>query len=184
MERAVEKESSSSDRAYFRVRVDIPLRITPIEDSELEKHTTEVLSLVDLPTPEMDLALVGWLDRIERKLDRLLAQQGLLDLDGTVLDRRESIDLSAAGFRFESTEPAEPGSAVLVELELPEVPVRLIRCVGRVTASRTLSDSSRHAISIAFETIRQSDRDAVVRYTLVVQREAIRGRGPERGHSG
>jgi len=182
MTQDIENRSSSSDRAYYRVRVDIPLRMTPVEENEVEGRASEVLSQIDPPMPEMDPAIIGWLDRIERKLDRLLAHEHLLDGLGAGLENRHNVDLSAAGLHFSSEEPVAHGSAMLLEFEIPEVPIRLIRCIGRVTGTGQPDlDPDRHPIGVAFETIRQADRDAVVRYTLAVQRQTIRSGAKRRG---
>lgn len=180
MDERIEARTGEDPSAYYRVRVDIPLRVTPLEDAEVADRTTEVLSQVDEPAPELDSALVGWLSRIERKLDRLLAKQGILEGPHLCLEEHSSVELSAAGMRLPAAFPARPGHALLIEFELPEVPVRMVRCIGRVTRSEPVLGDPPGDCDIAFETIRQSDRDAVVRYTLVVQRQAIRGHLPDR----
>ena len=167
-------DDSSADREFFRVTTTIPLRATPVGPDDYHRNANEILSRIDPPLPDVDVALIGWLDRIERKLDRLLGHQGLTETKSLEASDRKSVELSGSGMSFSSDETNEPGNALLLEFELPETPIRVVRCMGRVVEE---TESLRGRVGVAFETIRQSDRDAIVRYTLAVQRQQIRGRG-------
>ena len=90
------------------------------------------------------------------------------------------IELSAAGIALEPPMALRPADVVLLEFELPEVPVRLVRCIGRVVEAAGGANDPKSRTDLRFETIRPSDRDAVVRYTLVVQRQAIRSQNAAR----
>lgn len=180
MEDVFQAHSSDSDDAYYRVPVSIPIRISPLPDDDVLGRAAEVLSRVDVPVPELDPALVAWLDRIERKLDRLLHRESLSDgLSSGVLERGD-LNLSATGIQLEVANPHAAGTAMLVEFELPEVPTRRVSCIGRVLPADTDTDIDQ-LVDIAFETIRQSDLDSVVRYTLVVQRQMIIGKANATG---
>ena len=74
-----------------------------------------------------------------------------------------------------------PGT--ILEFELPETPTRVVRCLGRVMDEARETEQG-HEIGVRFETIRQSDRDAVVRYTLAVQRQKIRSESHSGGSAG
>lgn len=176
---------SIGDRAFFRVKVHIPLRVTPIDEGQYQQLATDVLARIDPPVPVVDASLIGWLDRIERKLDQLLNHHGLLEPALVEPECKRRFDLSGSGLSYTSEKPIAAGSVLQLEFELPETPIRLVRCLGRVAEAGTASvDGEGHLVGVAFETIRQADRDAVVRYTLAVQRQAIRNSSGEMDSQG
>lgn len=174
---ADEVESSVADREFFRVKTTLAFRTSPVEADRYQEIASEILTQVDRALPDVDPALIGWLDRLERKLDRLLDHHGLAAHHA--LDERErvTVELSGSGLSFPSETALEAGTAVLVEFELPETPIRRVRCLTRVVQG---SDRGDGRVGVSFETIRLVDRDAVVRHTLAVQRQALAGEQGDR----
>jgi len=165
-------------REFFRVRAEIPLRVEPLEPADYGRVASQILSQIDPEIPKLDPALVGWLDRIERKLDRILAHLERPESRSSS-DWGRTTGLSGSGLSFVPDHPIEPGSALVVEFELPETPIRTVRCIGRVVdqpedPAAAGAEWEPSEIGVAFETIRLADRDAVVRTTLAIERQQIR----------
>lgn len=173
---------SEMDRSFYRVSTRIALAAEPIEPSQLERVKAGVIGRVDPPVPEADPLLVAWLDRIERKLDQLLGHEGIAERPLLGERDQKTIELSGSGLSFPSELSLEIGQLLLLQFELPEVPVRLVRCVGRIAQVLPGRDGGEATIGVAFETIRALDRDAVVHYTVGVQRQQIRAE-PRSGKS-
>ena len=170
-----DREPHPGDREFFRVRASIPVSIAAVEPSRYGVLAAEILSAVDPPLPEVDPALIVWLDRIETKLDRLLSHHGLSEVQVISESAARTLEMSGSGLRFVAPDGYEVGQALLLEFELPETRTRRVRALARVVDTASAAEASGQEAGVAFETIRQADRDAVVRYTLTVQRQTIRG---------
>jgi c-di-GMP-binding flagellar brake protein YcgR len=106
------------------------------------------------------------LDRIERKVDRLLAR--LEFGDQTPMVRPQRINLSGSGVRFSSDDPMEEGQYLDLAMVLPgESPVS-IHAVGEVVRQRLLARPSGavYEIAVSFADIAPEDREAIIRYTF------------------
>lgn len=167
--------AGESAREYFRVRADLPLRTEPLAQADYGRTATEILSHVEPELPDLDPALVGWLDRMERKLDYVLRHFDTSDRPDAV-GWGNTTAISGSGLSFVPEHPIAPGTALILEIELPETPIRYVRCIGRVVEQGEGGDDAAapREIGVAFETIRSNDRDAIVRTTLAIQRETIR----------
>lgn len=170
-------------RSFYRVSTSLALTAEPIEPDDLPAAKASITARVDAPRPEADPLLVAWLDRIERKLDQLLAHEGVSECPPLTDADRKVIELSGSGLSFRSGAKLSVGQRMLVRFELPELPVRLVSCVARIALIQPDDDGEDPTVGLAFETIRPLDRDAVVAYTVGVQRQQIRAErhGPERG---
>lgn len=164
----------AGDREYFRVRTRLKLRVQPLDAEERRSRATEILANVEPTPPQVDSDLAIWLERIERKLDRALAQLGLgADHHLEEADLRD-IELSGSGLSFDGSSELRDGDFLLLEMELPSHPPRMLRCTGRVVHAAAGPDGRGARIGIAFETIREGDREAIIQYTVAVQREQLR----------
>lgn len=106
------------------------------------------------------------LERIERKVDRLLAKVESADQAPPV--KPTPINLSGAGVRFSSDDPIEQGEYVDLVLVLPgDVPTR-IRAFGEVVRQRLMARPSGavYEIAVAFLHLAPKDREAIIRYTF------------------
>lgn len=164
-------DDDKQKRSYFRVETEIPLRHRRISRKEAEIFERELA--VGAAGPSVEPALAAWFERIERKLDRILAH---LEPDADVpvgeSDRRPVV-LSGSGARYEWSEPVEVGESLLVEMLVPGTPPLRIRSVAEVVRRIQPPDPKKPAsIAVAFRVIRASDQDAIVRYTYDVQRAA------------
>jgi hypothetical protein len=173
----MDNDDSSADRSFFRVKTSLPLRVTRTPADDYQRLSNEILTRVDASLPEIDVELLGWLDRMERKLDRLLSHYDLIEYSTLDERDRQNIELSGSGLSFQSDEAIACGTGVLLEFELPETPARTVRCLARVVQELGRDEAGMEAVGVSFEAIRQIDRDAIVRYTLAVQRQEIRSKG-------
>jgi len=84
------------------------------------------------------------------------------------------LNLSAGGFAVAVAEPLAAGAAVEVELVLlPSY--RYVRCFGRVVDCReSAAETPPWQIAVRFESIREEDRDLLVRHVFTRQSEARR----------
>lgn len=164
-------DEKKQQRSYFRIETEIPLRQRRISRKEAEIFERELA--VGGGGPAVDPALGAWFERIERKLDRILAH---LEPDADVpvgeSDRRPVV-LSGSGARYECSDPVQVGDTLLVEMLVPGTPPLRVRTVAEVVRRVDTPDSKKAAsIAVAFRVIRASDQDAIVRYTYDVQRAA------------
>ncbi|MGH0033714.1 MAG: PilZ domain-containing protein [Myxococcota bacterium] len=177
IEKRLDKGGSRADRAYFRVRDLIALRHEDVADDEVETFLAELDVNGREETPTRELTVVEQIARLENKLDRVLS---LLDpgfprpLDET--DRRP-LEISGSGVRYPWPQSVEPGRLLRLQFDLPGSPDRKVRCIGRVISCREPDLPHRsYSLAVAFEHIREADRDAIVRHTLEVERLAQRAR--------
>ncbi len=147
-------------RDFFRVRARLPLGVRPVRPGE------EDAPLMAAPEPPAfrprDPVLAAWLERIERKLDLLLARTdpaasrpGLAACD---------VDVSGGGLRFDAGAALDPGSRHWLEIELPAPRFRRIRALA--TAVRRDGEET----AFAFQRIDEVDRDALVAFVLDAER--------------
>jgi hypothetical protein len=134
-------------RLFRRVDVLIPFGFRPVGRGGVQsivQSDREAFQLGDDPVRAA-------LDRIERKVDRLLR-----------------INLSGSGVRFSSDDPMEEGQYLDLAMVLPgESPVS-IHAVGEVVRQRLLARPSGavYEIAVSFADIAPEDREAIIRYTF------------------
>ncbi len=172
--------AASDRRAYYRVKVRIPLRHRRVRPDDLDALRVEIRT----PRPEaegVDPDLAVRLRMLEQKLDlvlsylddRLPAPLGPADVRG--------VELSGAGMRFEAKDAGEEGQYELVEFQLPSDAAGSIRAIGRVVGRfDPASPGAEPEVAIQFDTIDEEDREAIVRFSNEVQRLDLRARSAER----
>ncbi len=167
-------------RAYFRVRTHIPLRFRQLGREEVDYVSAEIAAGGEEGIEPIDAGLAIWLTRLENKLDQILAALEVPDANGLSPFRPRPAVLSGSGMRFATVEKEQGTTGyLLIEFELPGTPPHTVRCVGLVLSSDRLDDESdlgESSIAIQFESIRETDRDAIVQHTLDVQRAELRRR--------
>jgi hypothetical protein len=155
-------------RGYFRMHTRLRVGLRAATSGEVEALRGEIL-LRDPPLrPHLDPALAEWLGRIEEKLDALLEHAGLAS-GGALRKEERSVVLSGGGILLPSVAlSTAPGATFLLELELPLLPRHTVRCLAQVTGA----SADRDALALRFDTIHESDRDAIVRLALMIERRA------------
>ncbi|MFZ5876682.1 MAG: PilZ domain-containing protein [Nitrospirota bacterium] len=149
-------------RLYRRIDVLIPFGFRPVGRGGVQsimQTEREAFQLSDDPVRAA-------LDRIERKVDRLLARLESGEQAPVLTPQR--INLSGSGVRFASDDPMEEGQYLDLAMVLPgESPVS-IHAVGEVVRQRLLARPSGavYEIAVAFADIAPADREAIIRYTF------------------
>lgn len=169
-------------RAYYRVAGFLPIRLTPIDPSDVAAAIFD-LSLPDplmqpLGTEEEDSPLAERLRRLEEKLDLLLGATSIevpRQLSGK--DRR-SLVFSGSGLALDVTWCFRRGDVYKLELLLPPPYSRTLRAVVR-----SVEDSAAHVevgslrrLALALTHMEVDERDALIAYSYDLQRFALRSR--------
>lgn len=154
--------SEEDKRLYRRVDVLIPFGFRTVGQGAV------VNAVGQDPEPSTEDAdpVRAALDRIERKVDRLLAR--LESADHAPSLKPTPINLSGAGVRFPSDDPIEQGEYVDVVMVLPgDTPIR-IRAFGEVVRQRLVARPSGavYEIAAAFLHLPPKDRETIIRYTF------------------
>lgn len=188
--------SGSQARNFARVAVSLPVRLRPLDEAESRRIATRLLAE---PSYREELPLSGALpgeaghfehaalrsllermDALEALLGRVAAAVGVEPDINEGWTEGEAVACSGAGLgalvptRFAENTPLE------VELTLLGEPRATVRALAR-TVSLVMPDGDRLPVGrfhlgLAFETIHEADREAVVRYTFRVQRAQLRDR--------
>ena len=149
-------------RLYRRVDVLIPFGFRTVGQRAVEAAVQADTE----PETTYDDPVRAAIERIERKVDRLLARIDSADQTPSV--KPTPINLSGAGVRFPSDEPIEQGEYVDLVMILPgDSPIK-IRAFAEVVRQRLLARPSGavYEIAAAFLHLEPKDREAVIRYTF------------------
>jgi hypothetical protein len=175
---SAEGSEGAERRTFFRVLTHLPVKSRAVSAREVEALTRELPERRAPDFSRIDPGLAGWLDRIERKLDRVLLHLGIGDPVAFGEDDVQEVMLSGAGMSLASDAPVPPGELTLVEFEIPGTPAHLVRCLARVIRHHRPKKAGDPVTSaVAFEVINEADREAIVRHAVEVQRTLIRTRG-------
>jgi hypothetical protein len=173
------RSSGSGDerREFFRVDARLPIRVVSLGPRDSDRLALEIKSPKQPEMNPSDPVLADRLDRMERKLDRVLAA-----LDENVLSPlwegdAQSVSISGAGVGVEVEDSLASASEVLVEILLPETPSRHVRAIARPVE---LGVADCPETAFAFEVIAEQDRDAIVRFSQEIQRLSLRDRAKGR----
>ncbi len=149
-------------RLYRRVDVLIPFGFRKVGPRIVEAAVRQDSE----PSTEHGDPLRAALDRIERKLDRLLARWESEDQAPSV--RPTPINLSGAGVRFPSDDPIEQGEYVDVVMVLPGDSSIKVRAFGEVVRQRLVARPSGavYEIAASFLHLPPKVREAIIRYTF------------------
>ncbi len=181
-ERPLDEASGAERRAFFRVLTHLPVKCRAVSEREAELLARELPERRAPDVSRVEPGLAAWLDRIERKLDRVLIHLGIGDPVAFGADDVQQVMLSGAGLSFASDQSVATGGLALVEFEIPGTPAHLVRCLARVVHHHPpKQEGESGTTAVAFEVIHDSDREAIVRHAVEVQRALIRARGRSGG---
>ena len=170
----------SSRREYFRVSTRLPLRTRVLSVDQADQLRFEIAQRKPASDPNIDPFLRAWMERIEHKLDAIWAHlDPSQDPPPSLADSRP-LEISGNGLAWDGAPDYPDGSWVSVELELPRPASVQIRLLGRSVGTHHLESGGRRN-AVAFETIFEGDRDAIVRHVLDMERRKIQresGRDP------
>jgi len=155
-------DNDQDKRLYRRVDVLIPFGFRTIGRGAVEAF----VHAEPEPAAMSDDPVRAALERIERKVDRLLARVEAEDQVPPV--RPTPINLSGAGVRFPSDEPIEQGEFVDVVMVLPGDTQVKIRAFAEVVRQRLVARPSGavYEIAASFLHLSPKDRETIIRYTF------------------
>ncbi|NNL67824.1 MAG: hypothetical protein HKP30_16365 [Myxococcales bacterium] len=166
------------EREYFRVQTELPLRLKPIGESERDSLAQTILQRDTVETGDIDPHLARWLDRLESKLDHVLTHLGL-DVEGMRPTERLPVVLSGSGMLLSAIDSCRDADWFLLDFELPGTPDHPVRAL----AERVHNGPRGEVLALRFTAITPEDRNAVVRYTLDVERKHLRHRTERRAEA-
>ena len=172
-------------REYYRVVTCIPFRYRRPDPDEIDELVVRIETRSDPDFAKIDPALSGWLDRIERKLECVLAHLEACDSPPLRDQDTREVSLSGSGMRFLCEDEIPPGTEVLLEFELPGTPAHRVSCLGRVVDPSSPGETSdgKNQTAVEFCAIREIDRDAIVRHALEIQRRDLQLRNSSESDS-
>lgn len=189
--------SIDSRRAFARVSKQLPVRIRMLDENEAQTlaerftneptYTERVIAdpkMRSTETNQWDRAalssIIAQLDRLETAVARIAEALKVDVHDAGVWMEGHTVDLSGSGLGVHVSERIEQDAMLEVEMTLLGDPTIILRAVGRAVALVNSEGSEipvgRFHLGIAFQTIHEDDRQALVRYTFRLQRELLRRR--------
>ena len=144
-------------------------QVLPLEDVE-EHHTRMLHHIIEL----------------HRKLDVLI--ETVTPESRTIVEVPEEKDvcISASGLRIHLDSPVMPGQLIVFCIVLPFIPPASIFVTGEVirhdmSHDVTFEEESCSGTAINFLTIKEDDRETLIRYIFKRQRDMLRDRALEKG---
>ncbi|OGL59976.1 MAG: hypothetical protein A3J27_15530 [Candidatus Tectomicrobia bacterium RIFCSPLOWO2_12_FULL_69_37] len=180
-----------ADRSYTRVSVSFPVRFMPVSKEEAERlrqvyiqrPSRERGETVSLSTPHapasqatpgtVSAAILAQLERIERKLDRLLSAQAAGGEPGKEksLEEAQCIDLSGSGVLFTSKWAMGKGWYLKLVVDVPEPQGFSVVALGRVVRVDQEPTSNLYVTACQFDAIHEEDREELIAYIFKRHRE-------------
>jgi len=176
-------------RQFYRIQDNVPLHITAISGqtsvpdiSQLEQEIPSSFQLINQlreieaeagltlsSLQSSEPAIAEYLRSLTKRLDLIggyIAEQKFAELKNC-----ESVSISGNGLRINSSENIPNDCVVLVEMLLPNTKTG-IHCYGKVVES--IKKDQTFTIAITFETIRENDREAIIRHVIRQESKLIR----------
>jgi c-di-GMP-binding flagellar brake protein YcgR len=118
-------------------------------------------------------AILSQLERIERKLDRLLSAQaaGTAPEKEKSLETGQCIDLSGSGILFTSRWAMGKGWFLKLVVDMPDPPGFSVVALGRVVRVDQEPSGSLYVTACQFEAIHEEDREELIAYIFKRHRE-------------
>jgi hypothetical protein len=189
----------SERREFFRIEDNLPVefrRITEQEFLELQEkvkynagvafdtmHEMYFLRENIVGTESKKDKLLAYMQVIDRKLDMIMEMLTRQSNDERYTARYVKVNIGGAGIRFEAETELSSGDYVEVKIILPVFPYpRLTILCGVVRAEKVEGILvPRWETALKFLAISEKDRDALVNYVFLKEREGLRSKNMEMG---
>ncbi|MDR1124512.1 MAG: PilZ domain-containing protein [Deltaproteobacteria bacterium] len=125
--------------------------------------------------PKVSAGMARFLGNLDAKLDSILSLLQRDSLDEFFPNRLMVIELSAAGVLVQSPDLQVDDFIELV-MHLGDSPPKVVSAAGQVLRPRKTSFQSEGLYAVNFTSIRDSDREEIVRFVFQEEREKIRSR--------
>ena len=144
-------------------------QVLPLEDVE-EHHTRMLHHIIEL----------------HRKLDVLIETVRPESRTIVEVPKEKDVCISASGLRIHLDSPVLPGQLIVFCIVLPFIPPASIFVTGEVirhdmSHDVTFEEESCSGTAINFLTIKEDDRETLIRYIFKRQRDMLRDRALEKG---
>lgn len=178
-----------ADRSYTRVPVSFPVRFMPVSKEEAERLRRDYAQRSSRERGEtvapaapgasqatpgtVSAAILSQLERIERKLDRLLSAQaagGDQDKEKG-LEAGQCIDLSGSGILFTSKWAMGKGWYLKLVVDIPEPQGFSVVALGRVVRVDQEAAGGLYVTACQFDSIHEEDREELIAYVFKRHRE-------------
>ena len=190
-------------REFFRIREHLPLEYRVISHKEFLQLEDKVKYnsgiLIDamheiyflrekiIETGSKKDKLFAYMQIIDRKLDTLIELLTRSKNDETYAVRYVPVDIGGAGIRFTSDVRLNRGDYVDMKIILPVFPYPKITALcevlrsGAVAEQGEASGAGNWEVALRFLTISEKDRDCLINYIFLKEREGLRSRKEEAG---
>jgi len=170
---------SEQKRTYSRVQTFFPARLRLLasdEESALYQGCTGCEPVqatlqrpkgTNLPEP-----ILNFLETINSKLDMLLSMANRDRLESSFPIAVQIVEISGAGLIFTAEREFEVEDRLEVVLFLSQFPLQMAGALGRIHRREVQAGKTLWAVD--FTSIREPDREAIVRFVFQQQRERIR----------
>jgi len=187
-------------RRFIRVSTWLQFSHEPVDDARLEDEIGEISEPEEVDAgpslPEMTklqmhtlaqtdqaseavLYLIEAVQAIDQKLDALaLSIKQLGQRSRPAQFNRRRISLSGSGLRFDDESAYDKGALLKLRFKLPLRPMADITAIAEVIRVDRIVDQdtaeSRYGVACRFTTIHETDREKIIAFTIVRQREILR----------
>ena len=125
--------------------------------------------------PKVSAGMARFLGNLDAKLDSILSLLQRDSLDEFFPNRLMIIELSAAGVLVQSPD-LQVNDYIELVMHLGDSPPRLASAVGQVIRPRQTAFQTEGVYAVNFASIRDSDREEIVRFVFQEEREKIRSK--------
>lgn len=132
----------------------------------------EIMQVQDMDGTAVQQHVRQYLQAINAKLDVLLGMHTQKRLEHDFDYEVDIIELSAAGACFYSRTPYQETQDIEMALVLAQCPIQVAMVMGRLTGTSTKQGVT--VFHLQFTHIRDSDKEAIVRFVFQEEREQIR----------
>lgn len=169
---------SDQKRNYSRIETVLPGRLRLLAPGE-ERSLYHGCPGSDLPQAQgrpkgagLPETMLDFLETINTKLDMLLSIANQDHLQNNFPVAVDIVEISGAGLIFSADREFHLGDRVELVMFLSQVPLRIAGAIGRIDRSDEVN--AKPAWVVDFTSIRESEREVIVRYVFQQQREQIR----------
>lgn len=184
---------SDNRREFFRVNDYVKMRINTPDEASLQETfenfdefrlryclKTHIHYQREMRYPTLKLIrnrqpeVASYIEHLEAQIEMLAAHM-IKDTDFTASDPMIPVNLSAEGVRFDSSLHFQPGQMLEIGMMLfPGETVILV--IAEVVRTSSCSSAQSTTVSLAFRTIHEEDREALIRHIVKVQQSELQKR--------
>jgi hypothetical protein len=181
---------SREKREYVRALISTKAKVARIDPKQLEplselggemfpgnaEYDRESKAGTEEAFPRWANQFAQCLQRIDEKLDRILAKLECERSDVSPARDATIKDISGSGMGLVLSDPVETGQLLQISMSLPGFPLNSFQAYGRVVriSARSGKDKGLFDAAVKFLQISDTDREHLIAYSFSAQRKAIR----------